>query len=264
MGSLKFQRLAIQTIGELKSLVPTFVLAIILSGKLDDRIDFLKDHPIHSIVGIFAVYLFLLFIHKYLKKQYDIRVEDTRTTELEALNSDLQQEITFYKNMICAFKQQISGDLEDKLYDVYKTLGFGNTHRITVYTYTNNVFFSIGRYSANPSFSKFGRIKISDEKEMLFQMWKSGEEKVKTIGQDVERNMKSKKIGIFFLYAKNDNKPNKDKFGVIVFESINKKDKILCDSNIDKLREVTEEVNSYFYERWNIRQDLDIAIKEDL
>ena len=76
--------------------------------------------------------------------------------------------------------------------------------------------------------------------------------------------MQTKKIAILFLYAKNDSLSNKDKFGVVVFESTNKKDEILCNASKNKLQKAAKNINEYFHKTWNIRQDLNIAIREEL
>lgn len=177
---------------------------------------------------------------------------------------NLQSEVKFYQGLIADFKQQISGELENELYNIFNKLKLKNQHRITIYTYTYGTFFSIARYSSNSSLNKFGRIAIKDKSEQLFKVWDNSEEKIAKIESNQSRNMKARKIGIFFLYEKNDKQPKKDKFGVIVFESFDKNDKILTDKHIELFRKAADDINEYFYKSWSIRQCLDTAIKEEL
>ncbi len=164
--------------------------------------------------------------------------------------------------MISAFKYQINQPLEDKLCEIYNSLGFDTQYRITVYTYTRGRFFSIGRYSKNTNFRKFGRIAIKDESEILFQAWEKGEMS-SAIEIDTRRKMPSKRIVIKFLYEKNNNDSlkQKNKIGVVVFETTLKKSKKLNDG---KLKKAVQIINDFLNEKMGIKQDLNIAIKEGL
>lgn len=239
---------------------PTIMLSAIFSNKFDDKIVFLKNYPFLSIVIATAISGILYYFRNQFKK-YD---ENEEIEKLQKEKQDIEREIKFYQGLITDFKQQISKELEDELYKAFKKLELKNQHRITIYTYTYGTFFSIARYSSNFSLNKFGRIAIKDKSEQLFKVWNDGKEVIIKIEPNQSRNMKTRKIGIFFLYEKNNKQPKKDKFGVIVFESTNKNDKILIDKNIKLFKEVVDNINEYFYKSWSICQCLDIAIKEQL
>lgn len=244
--------------------IPAIILSLAISGKLDDKINLLKIYPYRSVAAIILIYILLYCAYKYAQYKFRRDNENTRIKELENSLKESKNKNTFYEDLISAFKQQICAELENELCKTFRNLKLNHQHRITVYTYTKGVFFSIGRYSENTSLSKFGRIAIDNKEEILFKIWNNGEDEIRTMNPSKERNMKTKKIAIFFLYEKNDNLSNKDRFGVVVFESTNKKDKILSDSKKNELQEAAKNINEYFYKSWNIKQDLNIAIREEL
>ena len=187
------------------------------------------------------------------KISYEIS-QDNLKEELDSI----KEENSFLKELISSFKYQISQPLEDKLYEVYNELKFDNHYRITVYTYTKDRFFSIGRYSKNTHYKSFGRIAIKDKNELLFQAWHNGELN-KKISPDKRRKMPSEKIAIKYLYEKNELTPNKDKFGVVVFESTQKNTVKLNNGQLDK---AVNKINLFLNDKMGIRQDLKFAIEE--
>ena len=192
----------------------------------------------------------MLFI---VKIKHEIKKYNTEEDLLE-----IRKENTFLKNLISNFKYQISKPLEDELCKVSKELELDSQYRISVYTHTSDRFFSIGRYSENPSFKKFGRIAIRDKNELIFKAWERGEliEKVKPNKKLV---MKSVKIAVKFLYEKNKESPKKDRFGIVVFETTKNKDNKIVLNNLEK---ATEIIQKYFDSNWNIKQDLNFATDE--
>ena len=136
------------------------VLTLVVEGKFEDYIPYTKKHPLNSIV-IVVVILLVLFVVKIM---HEIKKYNAEEELLKA-----SKENTFWQNLISNFKYQISKPLEDELCKVFKELKLDSQYRITVYTHTSDIFFSIGRYSENPSFKKFGRIAISDKNELIFR-----------------------------------------------------------------------------------------------
>jgi len=175
-------------------------------------------------------------------------------------NQRLENENKSLESLISSFKYQISKPLEDLLHNISKELGFTSRHRITVYTYTNGCFLSIARYSSNPDYTNFGRISIKDTNEFIFKVW-SGEENCQTNKICSERKMPTQKICVHFLYEKNDAHPTKDKVGLVVFESTEKKNKQF---NNGKFTAQANKINEFMHENINIKQDLSLAIKEGL
>lgn len=188
-----------------------------------------------------------------LKVFYEVKQEN-----LEDMLDDAEEENQFLKSLISSFKYQISQPLEDKLFEVYEELQFDNHYRITVYTYTAERFFSIGRYSKNTHYKKFGRIAIQDKSELLFKAWLEGELNEK-IAVDSRRKMPSKKIVIKYLFEKNETTPQKDKFGVVVFETTKVNSKRL---NNAKLNEAVKSINDFLNDNMAIKQDLNFAMEE--
>lgn len=232
-------------------LLVSIIFTLAIEGKLVEYFSFAKKHPMWTILilGVFWIYLF------WRKIKYEVLQDDLQ----EKLN-EIKEENKFYTDLISSFKYQISEPLENKLFEVSKKLKFDNNYRITVYTYTKNRFFSIGRYSHNEEYRKFGRIAIRDQNELLFKAWQNGN-LTQTLKPDVRRKMKSQKISIHYLYEKNDELPEKNKFGVVVFETTNKKDKKFNNGNLDSC---IKEISEFFHSSWNIRQDLNFAMQEGL
>ena len=150
--------------------------------------------------------------------------------------------------------------MEDELCKIFRLLKLDTHYRITVYTYTSEIFFSIGRYAENSNLKKFGRIAISDKEEIIFKAWNDGEITEK-LSSDNKRNMKSVKISIKYLYEKNDSNPKKDRFGIIVFETTKNKENKIDLKNLD---EATQQIQDFFDNNWNIKQNLTTAYKEGL
>lgn len=225
------------------------VLTLVVEGKFEDYIPYTKKHPVNSIivVSIILIFLFVLKIKKTIK-QYK---------EKENL-LEIKEENNFLKNLISNFKYQISQPLEDVLCKAFRELKLNSQYRITVYTYTADRFFSIGRYSENSNFKKFGRIAIKDKNELIFKAWEYGELTEK-IEPDKRLTMQSVKISIKFLYEKNEENPKKDKFGIVVFETTKNKENRI---DLVKLDKATETIQKYFDINWNIKQDLNFAIQE--
>lgn len=71
--------------------------------------------------------------------------------------------------------------------------------------------------------------------------------------------MPSEKIAIKYLYEKNELTPNKDKFGVVVFESTQKNTVKLNNGQLDK---AVNKINLFLNDKMGIRQDLKFAIEE--
>lgn len=233
--------------------IPFFsvILALLLAGKLETLIPYTKQHPINSIAVVFII-LVVLFIIKTI-------FEFKRIKEKKRLDI-LEKENNFLKNLISDFKYQISQPLEDELCKIFRLLKLDTNYRITIYTYTSEIFFSIGRYAENPNFKKFGRIAISNKEEIIFKAWNNGEMTEK-LSSDNKRNMKSVKISIKYLYERNDNNPKKDRFGIIVFETTKNKDNKI---DLRNLNEATQQIQDFFDNNWNIKQNLTTAYKEGL
>ncbi|MGQ4002897.1 hypothetical protein QIW31_07635 [Francisellaceae bacterium CB299] len=249
MSILNLLKTNIRRITEIFILVFSVILTLALSGKL--YFDTLNNN---SGWVIFASALLLLIL-SITKIVLEIKGENLQLKVIK-----LQEENQFYSDLIGSFKYQISEPLENKLCEVYKKLGFDNKYRITVYTHTTDRFFSIGRYSKNENFRKFGRIAIRDKNELLFKAWNNGE-LLENISPDSRRKMPSKKIAINYLYEKNEQHPDKNKFGVVVFETTNGRDSKLKDDN---LQEHVQTINEFFHNSWNIKQDLSFATSEGL
>ena len=190
---------------------------------------------------------------------YKIKLEK-KEKDIEEENKKLTLQKKYLEDLIASLKYQISKPLEDFLHNVSIRLSLNERHRITVYTYTNGCFFSIARYSKNPSYNKFGRISIDDKSEFLFKVW-NGEEKCQSIKVSPERNMPTQKICAHFLYEKNHEHPGKDKIGLVVFESTSKKNK---NFNNGKFAEEVTRINEFIQSSMNIKQDLKLAMKEGL
>ncbi|MBF0898090.1 MAG: hypothetical protein HXK58_07370 [Campylobacter concisus] len=191
------------------------VLTLVVEGKFEDYIPYTKKHPLNSIV-IVVVILLVLFVVKIM---HEIKKYNAEEELLKA-----SKENTFWQNLISNFKYQISKPLEDELCKVFKELKLDSQYRITVYTHTSDIFFSIGRYSENPSFKKFGRIAISDKNELIFRAWEQQGELIEKVKPNKTLIMKSVKIAVKFLYEKNEESPKKDRFGIVVFETTKNKD----------------------------------------
>lgn len=232
-------------------LLVSIIFTLAVEGKLVEYISLVKKYPMWTllVLGLLWIYLF------WKKIQYEINQDN-----LQEKLDDTLEENKFYSDLISSFKYQISEPLENKLFEVSKELKLDNNYRITVYTYTKNRFFSIGRYSHNEEYRKFGRIAIRDKNELLFKAWQSGN-LTQTLKPDMRRKMKSQKISIHYLYEKNDELPEKNKFGVVVFETTNRKDKKFNNGNLDNS---IKEINNFFHNNWNIRQDLNFAMQEGL
>ena len=71
--------------------------------------------------------------------------------------------------------------------------------------------------------------------------------------------MPSEKIAIKYLYERNELTPNKDKFGVVVFESTQKNTKKLNNSQLDN---AVKTINIFLNDKMGIRQDLNFAIEQ--
>lgn len=227
------------------------ILTLLIEGKFDSYIAYAKEHPINSICIVSAVLIILVAI-KILYEYNRIKKEENLSL--------LKEENVFLSGLISNFKYQISQPLEDELCKAFRKLKLDNNYRITVYTYTYDRFFSIGRYSENPNYKKFGRIAIRDKKELIFKAW-YGNELTEKVTPDQKLNMKSKKISIKFLYEKNSEHPRKDRFGLIVFETTKNKESKL---ELVNLEEATELIQTYFDNKWNIRQNLTFAMREGL
>lgn len=222
--------------------------ALLIEGKYDGN-EWIKNHPVNAIVLMALISIILVVIKIiYEVKQVNLKEEVSASNE----------ENIFLKGLISNFKYQISQPLEDKLYQLSNELTFDNKYRITVYTHTTDRFFSIGRYSQNTSYKKFGRIAIKDKDELISKAWHDGE-LIETIKPDNTRNMKSEKIAIKYLYEKNEYNPKKDKFGVVVFETTHKTTKKF---NSGKLDEAVKSINDFLNNTMDIRQDLNFAMKE--
>lgn len=232
-------------------IITAIVFTLLVENKLIDLIPYTKKHPMNSILimGVFSIILAILKIYyEYNKKNIQ--------EELKLI----QEENQFFKSLISEFKYQISKPLEDKLFQVFRDLKFDGHYRITVYTYTAGRFFSIGRYSENPNYKKFGRIAIRDKNELIFKAWRNGEI-TDTVTPCEKLNMKSVKISIKYLYEKNDITPKKDRFGIIVFETTNAKDRKIKNGDLDS---AVETIQKFFDEQWHIKQNLAFAIEEGL
>ena len=226
------------------------VLTLVVEGKFEDYIPYTKKHPLNSIV-IVVVILLALFVVKIM---HEIKKYNAEEELLKA-----SKENTFWQNLISNFKYQISKPLEDELCKVFKELKLDSQYRITVYTHTSDIFFSIGRYSENPSFKKFGRIAISDKNELIFRAWEQQGELIEKVKPNKTLMMKSVKIAVKFLYEKNEESPKKDRFGIVVFETTKNKDNKIFPNNLEK---ATKIIQKYFDSNWNIKQDLNFATEE--
>ena len=226
------------------------VLTLVVEGKFEDYIPYTKKHPLNSIV-IVVIILLALFVVKIM---HEIKKYNAEEELLKA-----SKENTFWQNLISNFKYQISKPLEDELCKVFKELKLDSQYRITVYTHTSDIFFSIGRYSENPSFKKFGRIAISDKNELIFRAWEQQGELIEKVKPNKTLIMKSVKIAVKFLYEKNEESPKKDRFGIVVFETTKNKDNKIVPNNLEK---ATKIIQKFFDSNWNIKQDLNFATEE--
>ena len=226
------------------------VLTLVVEGKFEDYIPYTKKHPLNSIVIVVVIFLALFVV----KIMHEIKKYNAEEELLKA-----SKENTFWQNLISNFKYQISKPLEDELCKVFKELKLDSQYRITVYTHTSDIFFSIGRYSENPSFKKFGRIAISDKNELIFRVWEQQGELIEKVKPNKTLIMKSVKIALKFLYEKNEESPKKDRFGIVVFETTKNKDNKIVPNNLEK---ATKIIQKYFDSNWNIKQDLNFATEE--
>lgn len=226
------------------------VLTLVVEGKFEDYIPYTKKHPLNSIV-IVVVILLVLFVVKIM---HEIKKYNAEEELLKA-----SKENTFWQNLISNFKYQISKPLEDELCKVFKELKLDSQYRITVYTHTSDIFFSIGRYSENPSFKKFGRIAISDKNELIFRAWEQQGELIEKVKPNKTLMMRSVKIAVKFLYEKNEESPKKDRFGIVVFETTKNKDNKIVPNNLEK---ATKIIQKYFDSNWSIKQNLNFATEE--
>ncbi len=226
------------------------IFSMIITSDKFKSYNWVNKYPIF----LLSVNMLVLLIFTGIKLFYE---KNQKSIKEDVLS--LKEENKFLNELIKRFKYQICGHLEDVLFNSLKLfqLHTNAKYRVTVYTYTKGRFFSIGRFSQSPSYKEFGRIAIRDRNELLFQAWNNGE-LVKDLTPDPKRNMPSKKIAIKYLYV--DSKL-KDKFGVIVFETTNEHDSKLKNGNLEKM---TLNINQYFFEKMNIRQDLNFAISEGL
>lgn len=226
------------------------VLTMIITSDKFKSFSWINNHPILLLL----INIFALFLFAGIKLLYEVQ-QKTIKQKVSVLN----EENNFLNDLIKRFKYQICGHLEDVLFNSLKLFQLQTNvkYRVTVYTYTKGRFFSIGRFSQSPSYKEFGRIAIRDRNELLFEAWNNGE-LVKDLNPDPRRNMPSKKIAIKYLYV--DDKL-KDKFGVVVFETTNGHDSKLKNGNLEKM---TLSINQYFFEKMNIRQDLNFAMSEGL
>lgn len=231
--------------------IVAILFTLLVEGKLEEYIPYTKKHPLNSIVIIsFFSLLLVCFKIYYEYNKYNLQEEFNL----------LKEENTFLKGLISNFKYQISKPLEDKLFEIFRDLRLDSHYRITVYTYTSGRFFSIGRYSENPNYKKFGRIAIRDTDEIIFKAW-SGGELTEIIQADNRRNMKSVKISIRYLYEKNENSPKKDRFGIIVFETTKRSESKINNGNLNNS---VEKIQEFFNITWHIKQNLNFAIEEEL
>lgn len=226
------------------------VLTLVVEGKFEDYIPYTKKHPLNSIVIVVVIFLALFVV----KIKHEIKKYNAEEELLKA-----SKENTFWQNLISNFKYQISKPLEDELCKVFKELKLDSQYRITVYTHTSDIFFSIGRYSENPSFKKFGRIAISDKNELIFRAWEQQGELIEKVKPNKTLMMKSVKIAVKFLYEKNEESPKKDRFGIVVFETTKNKDNKIVPNNLEK---ATKIIQKYFDSNWNIKQNLNFATEE--
>lgn len=227
------------------------LFTLLVEGKLSEYIVYTKEHPSNSIVIMVVISLILAGLKIY----YEYNRENLKE-ELESLGEENQ----FLKGLISEFKYQISKPLEDKLYEIFRDLKFDGQYRITVYTHTAGRFFSIGRYSENPNYKKFGRIAIRDKNELIFKAWENGE-LTDTVQPNQKLNMRSVKISIKYLYEKNETTPRKDRFGIIVFETTKNKENKIKNGHLDS---AVEKVQNFFNEQWHIKQNLNFAMQEGL
>ena len=235
--------------------IVAILFTLLVEGKLDS-IDIIKEYPTTAIVIMFVVSILLVG-----KKILNEAKKENLKNELDKLSNELsttEEENSFLKSLISNFKYQISKPLEDKLFEVFQELKLDHRYRITVYTHTADRFFSIARYSNNESYKKFGRIAIKDKNEVIFEAW-NNREFAKKVKVDVARNMPTEKISIKYLYVKNEDNPNKDKFGVVVFETTQGNTKKL---NSAKLDIEVKKINDFLNNTMDIKQDLRFAIEE--
>lgn len=241
------------------------ILMILLTLHIEDK--FKETEWINNSYWFYLnITILIIIILTGLKIFLEIS-ENSLIIENDKIHKDLvlksikiKNENKYLQDLISSFKYQISKPLEDKLHDIYGKLNFNSNHRITVYTYTKGCFFSIARYSSNQNYTGFGRIAIASEEEFIFKVW-NGENKCETLPGYEERKMPTKKICAHFLYEKNEDHPEKDKIGLVVFESTLKINKQF---NNGKFTEHVKDINSFINEHMEIKQDLNFAMQEDL
>ena len=246
----KFIKENLDNIIYILSIIFSILLTLHIENKFN-KIEIIKNNYWPILLSLVSVTFTLAILQLRLNK---------KEKNLEEENKKLSIRNKYLEDLIASFKYQISKPLEDLLHDVSKRLSFNERHRITIYTYTNGCFFSIARYSKNPSFNKFGRISIDNPNEFLFKVW-NGEEKCQSIKVSPERNMPTKKICAHFLYEYNKEHPKKDKIGLVVFESIENKNKHFNNGKFEKEVEI---INEFIQDKLNIKQDLKLAMKEGL
>lgn len=132
---------------------------------------------------------------------------------------------------------------------IFNYLKFSYNERITVYTYSNSYFTSIGRYAKNPVYKKGGRKKYPYSEGFIGLAWQKGEFKIENLSDPIKKargyindvrgicnieettindmNMKSRSY-----YCINLDNRNGDPIAVIVFEST---DEVLP-INIDEIK----------------------------
>lgn len=237
-------------------LIEIGILLITILFTLHIENKFEKVAWIHDNYNFYVIILILVtVILAFFKIQHESNEKDCIKENEELLN-----ESKYLQELISTFKYQISKPLEDKLHEIYQKLSFNSNHRITVYTYTKGCFFSIARYSSNQNYSSFGRIAIKSKDEFIFKVW-NGENKCENLYVCSDRKMPTKKACAHFLYEKNDTHPEKDRIGLVVFESIKSSDNKF---NNGKFLEYVKEINSFINKHMEIKQDLNFAIQEGL
>jgi hypothetical protein len=258
---MKFLKKYKTSIIDIAILIFTILLTLHIENKFQ-TIDWINNSYWFylSITILIVVILTGLKIYFEVKENNLIIENEKKHKELVLKSIKMKNENKYLQDLISSFKYQISKPLEDKLHDIYKKLNFNSNHRITIYTYTKGCFFSIARYSSNQNYTSFGRIAITSEDEFIFKVW-NGENNCASLSDSKERKMPTKKICAHFLYEKNEVHPEKDKIGLVVFESTLKAPKQF---NNGKFSEHVKDINSFINEHMEIKQDLKFAMQEDL
>jgi hypothetical protein len=247
---MKFIKKHKEQIVDISILVLTIIFTLHIENKFD-TIAWVKNYYWLLLIVVVIIIIGLTFFKVII---------DRKEKNYEKENVKLQEDNKYLQSLISSFKYQISKPLEDELHAIFVELGLNSNHRITVYTYTNGCFFSIGRYSSNQNYTSFGRIAIDDKDEFIFKVW-NGEANCDKLTIDKQRKMPTKKICAHFLYEKNEAHPEKDRIGLIVFESTEGRNKQF---NNGKFTEHIKRINTFIHENINIKQDLNFAIQEGL